>query len=262
MNKTKVGSVSTYLRKLRSRVTAGGTSDVPCGDCSLCCSGVYDVNHITPKEQKRLGVTSDVLSCRGEPCSFLCDDKCSVYSKRPFTCSIFDCRLFALLPVNTPEIEIQQYALRKWEFSHNTEEDYVHHLAFRLAAISAEGESFEGMLGYGMLLYKNHIEEAREILLGDGVAVKNTLLYPLEMHTLISDEIPWIPELLASPQGQNMFQFFHSSALSVGYLEIKSELDKYEKGKKRLDILMSVLTNSPYALMVKSKMGVAGCQMV
>lgn len=85
-------------------------SDVPCGDCTLCCqklapyltpdeisSGLYPLGLVQPSEQELInnpdiGPTAILFRSPTGGCSMLINNKCSIYETRPLACRQFDCR--------------------------------------------------------------------------------------------------------------------------------------------------------------------------
>src|ERR1044072_724626 len=84
-------------------------ADVPCGDCSACCTSSQFVP-IGPDETDTLahipaellfpapgrdkGVVLRPYDERAH-CRMLVDGRCSIYEHRPRTCRTYDCRIFA-----------------------------------------------------------------------------------------------------------------------------------------------------------------------
>lgn len=85
-------------------------SDVPCGDCSMCCqllspyltpeemtSGKYPISLVNPSEEQvmenpNVGPTITMFRNEKGGCSMFVDGKCSIYEDRPLACRQFDCR--------------------------------------------------------------------------------------------------------------------------------------------------------------------------
>jgi Fe-S-cluster containining protein len=77
-------------------------SDVPCGECTLCCELLSP--HLTPEEISSgkypvsFGESPDgpVVLMFKKPgtngCSMFIDGKCSIYNDRPLACRQYDCR--------------------------------------------------------------------------------------------------------------------------------------------------------------------------
>ena len=86
---------------LNSIVSNEPESDVPCGDCTLCCdllapfltpeevsSGKYPIS-LTQGED---GPVITMFKNKHGGCSMLIDNKCSIYHDRPHACRVYDCR--------------------------------------------------------------------------------------------------------------------------------------------------------------------------
>lgn len=103
-----LGSFSTVMRKYMQGFKSGNP-DVPCNGCNKCCKSFKEIS-ITDSESKNLnhlakdGKLFLKLKENGE-CSYLVDNKCSIYNNRPKTCKEYDCRIYALAnirPENFP----------------------------------------------------------------------------------------------------------------------------------------------------------------
>lgn len=85
-------------------------TEVPCGDCTLCCQllspyltpeeislGKYPISLVNPtddqlKENPNIGPVVTMFKNKYGGCSMLIDGKCSIYNDRPIACRQFDCR--------------------------------------------------------------------------------------------------------------------------------------------------------------------------
>lgn len=85
-------------------------SDVPCGECTMCCqllapyltpeevtSGKYPISLVNPSREQLLqnpniGPTVTIYKNPTGGCSLFIDGKCSIYEHRPLACRQFDCR--------------------------------------------------------------------------------------------------------------------------------------------------------------------------
>ena len=91
-------------------------------DCTACCGPVP----LTPWEAERLGIPGEVVTPTKPgtlTCSFVKDDKCSVYEKRPLMCRIFGgiqnqkltcpfgCGPIVKLPKKAEEYIFQRYGI-------------------------------------------------------------------------------------------------------------------------------------------------------
>ncbi len=150
-NPLEAGNFSTWLAATSEAIGTGLGSEVPCGDCTACCTSSYFV-HIQPHEAKTLSrIPAQLLfEAPGLPdghvlmgynqdghCPMLVDCKCSIYEDRPITCRTFDCRVFAaagLEPdVNDKPLIAQR--VRRWEFELSDLADHALAAAVRAAAI-------------------------------------------------------------------------------------------------------------------------------
>src|SRR5664280_1492290 len=103
------GDFSPWLASINGALRGEHGSDVPCGDCTACCTSSQFI-HIEPDELDTLAqVPSELLfpaprlpdghvlmgyDERGH-CPMLVDDRCSIYEHRPRTFRVYDCRVFA-----------------------------------------------------------------------------------------------------------------------------------------------------------------------
>lgn len=142
------GDLSTWLGRMRGALRGEGDSDVPCGDCSACCSSAQFVA-IGPEEVDTLGhIPAELLAPapfmppghvllghdEAGRCPMLVDGRCSIYNHRPRTCRTYDCRVLAatgLEPLGKPLIVER---VRRWRFDHPAPADQVEHEALRVAA--------------------------------------------------------------------------------------------------------------------------------
>ena len=126
------GRFSVWLDTFHSVLLSGGTSDVPCGSCTACCTSSQFI-HIAPDEVDALAVipkdllfpaprlpAGHVLMGYDENghCPMLIDGACSVYEHRPRTCRTYDCRVFAAsgLEVEDPAKSAINDRVRQWKF--------------------------------------------------------------------------------------------------------------------------------------------------
>ena len=144
------GDFATWLSDMRSAFRGQRHAEVPCGDCTACCSSSQFI-HVAPDETDTIAHIPGELLFRapGLPdgwvllgydergrCPMLADDGCSIYLHRPRTCRTYDCRIFAatgLDPEGVDKAPIARHA-RRWELSYASDDDRVRHEAIRLAA--------------------------------------------------------------------------------------------------------------------------------
>jgi len=181
-----VGPVSSFLRKARYTSVNRIPADVPCGECQLCCSGVYELSEVHTYEKAALGLPVDtpMLNEPGEPCRFLGETGCSVHSKRPAMCQIFDCRMQALMPPSLElrfgySLPVQAYAQQRWKFLYQSEQDFVHYLAFlmELERGSEAGLQPSAVLIDALRHYVDRIEDAGNAWRCNREAIRNNVLH-------------------------------------------------------------------------------------
>jgi uncharacterized protein len=144
------GDFTAWLDGMGRALRGDQASDVPCGECSACCTSSQFV-HIDPDETDTLAhIPPDLLfPAPGAPeghvlmgydgnghCPMLVHGACSIYEHRPRTCRTYDCRVFAAAGL-TPEEETKPLIaqrVRHWQFSHPTDEDRAAHAAVQAAA--------------------------------------------------------------------------------------------------------------------------------
>jgi hypothetical protein len=150
----EAGAFSAWLRSMQGALDGAHGSEVPCGSCTACCTSSQFV-HIGPEETDTLAhIPAELLfPAPGWPpghvllgyderghCPMLTDagdgtaGRCSIYAHRPVTCRTYDCRVLpaaGLTAEGQPDIERQ---VRRWRFSHPSDEDRTRHEAVRAAA--------------------------------------------------------------------------------------------------------------------------------
>jgi len=144
------GGFSDWLRHTRSARLNDSGADVPCGDCTACCTSSYFI-HIAPEELETLARIPDQLlfPAPGQPkgnvlmgydknghCPMLVDNRCSIYAHRPQTCRTYDCRIFpaAGIAVSEPEKALIAQRAQQWRFDYPTQRDRREHAAVQAAA--------------------------------------------------------------------------------------------------------------------------------
>lgn len=145
------GRFSSWLEATIRAQETDGAADVPCGDCSACCTSSYFV-HIEPDETSTVERIPPALlfPAPGLPdghlvlgydrrghCPMLVAGRCSIYEDRPRTCRRYDCRVFAaadVAPEETSKALIAQ-RVQRWAFDAPTELDRDQRDAVRAAAV-------------------------------------------------------------------------------------------------------------------------------
>ena len=130
---------SAWLAETRRALAEEADADVPCGDCTACCTSSYFI-HVRPDDKAALARIPKKLlfAAPGLPkghkvmgfdqrghCPMLVDGRCSIYDDRPRTCRTYDCRVFAatgLLAGEADKARINAQAAR-WRFEGGDEED-------------------------------------------------------------------------------------------------------------------------------------------
>ena len=153
------GGFSSWLRRTRVALVEEDGPDVPCGECSACCTTSHFV-HVRPEETQSLaGIPRELLfPSPGLPegnvllgydeqgrCPMLTDGWCSIYEQRPLTCRTYDCRVFAAAGI-AADRDLITGKSRRWKFSHPTQDDRDRHAAVRAAArfLRERAECFPG----------------------------------------------------------------------------------------------------------------------
>jgi Fe-S-cluster containining protein len=143
------GDFSAWMVAMEQALCGQGTSDVPCGECTACCTSSQFV-HIGPDETDALAhIPVELLfPAPGLPrghvllgyddrghCPMLIDGRCSIYEHRPRTCRTYDCRVFpaAGISADDDKVFIVRQS-RRWDFSFPAAADRVAHEAVRAAA--------------------------------------------------------------------------------------------------------------------------------
>lgn len=142
------GDLGAWLARMRAALRHEADADVPCGDCSACCSTGHFV-HIGPDETDTLThVPGELLfPAPGMPaghvllgydqrgrCPLLDDHgRCGIYAHRPRTCRTYDCRVFAAAGIDADREEITRRA-RRWSFVCAAPGDAEQQAAVRAAA--------------------------------------------------------------------------------------------------------------------------------
>lgn len=156
------GGFSPWLRRIRVGLVEEDGADVPCGECSACCTTSHFV-HVRPEETQTLAripqellfpapalPAGNVLLGYDEQgrCPMLTDGWCSIYEHRPLTCRTYDCRVFAAAGI-TADSDLITGQARRWKFRHPTQDDRDQHAAVRPAARFVRSESSASLVAQG-----------------------------------------------------------------------------------------------------------------
>ncbi len=145
------GAFADWLVQARESLRGNGGADVPCGDCTGCCTSSYLIQ-VRPEDRQALAsVPAELLvTAPGFPpghkvmvsrpdgtCPMLSKGKCSIYSHRPQTCLDYDCRIFAAAGIDAggPDKEVINRRVREWQFTYHAEVDRAAHSAVQSAAV-------------------------------------------------------------------------------------------------------------------------------
>jgi hypothetical protein len=141
------GEFSSWLRRTRLALAEGVEADVPCGECSACCTTSHFV-HVGPEETQAFArIPRELLfPAPGLPegnvllgydeqgrCPMLAGGWCSIYEQRPLTCRTYDCRVFAAAGTPADRDGITRQA-RRWKFTFPSQADRDEHAAVRATA--------------------------------------------------------------------------------------------------------------------------------
>jgi uncharacterized protein len=145
------GNFSSWLDRLEKAMANGEAMDVPCKDCTACCTSSYFI-HIGRRESRTIhAIPSKLLfpatnMAKGDLlmgydahgcCPMFLHDACSIYENRPLTCRQYDCRIFAAAGIDAGDgkdkILITERS-RQWEFAYPSENDLLQHNAVKTAA--------------------------------------------------------------------------------------------------------------------------------
>ena len=144
------GRFSSWLCRTRRTQKKEDGADVPCGECTACCTSSYFI-HIRPEETQTLSrIPRELLfPAPGLPegnvllgydenghCPMLIDDTCSIYKHRPLTCRNYDCRVFAAAGMTAGDDDkaLITQRIRRWKFSYPIKRDRHQHAAVQAAA--------------------------------------------------------------------------------------------------------------------------------
>lgn len=144
------GSFGLWLSQARAALRGNGGTEVPCGDCTGCCTSGYSVQ-LRPEDARALamvpanllvdtpGFASGQKTMPARPdgaCPMLQAGRCSIYAQRPQTCLDYDCRVFAAAGIDAGGADKAAInrRVRAWRFDYPDEADRHAHQAVQSAA--------------------------------------------------------------------------------------------------------------------------------
>lgn len=176
------GAFGAWLAQIEAALRGTRGSDVPCGDCTGCCTSGYSLQ-LRPDDHRAFAVipasllhataniTAGQRTLPARPdgtCMMLAAGRCSIYPDRPQTCLDYDCRIFAAAGIDAGGADkaVINRRVRAWQFDYPTEADRRAHSAVRAAAEFLRGgnRSTPGIrlpatpMGIAVLAIKAHRE--------------------------------------------------------------------------------------------------------
>lgn len=144
------GAFGSWLTQARAALRGTGGVEVPCGDCTGCCTSGYSLQ-LRPEDTAALAVIPaewlveapgfhpghrTLAPLPNGQCRMLQAGRCSIYQRRPQTCLDYDCRIFAAagIDVGGADKAVINQRVRAWRFTYAGEEDELAHRAVRAAA--------------------------------------------------------------------------------------------------------------------------------
>lgn len=178
----EAGEFSTWLAAFGTALRGSGGSEVPCGDCTGCCTSGYSLQ-IRPADSAALaripagllleveGFGTGERTLPASPdgrCRMLEGGRCGIYVARPQTCLDYDCRVFAAAGIDAggEDKAAINRRVRAWRFSYADEAARQAHAAVREAArfLRTRRDAFEaigarvpgGPMGIAVFAVKAH----------------------------------------------------------------------------------------------------------
>jgi Fe-S-cluster containining protein len=144
------GPLGPWLDELRAALRGDGDTQVPCGECTACCTASQFV-HVAPDEAEALAHIPRALlfPAPGAPagylvmgydeqgrCPMLGPGGCTIYPHRPRTCRTYDCRVFAAAGTTPSGPAAAGIAARvaSWRFDLTDDADHAELARIRAAA--------------------------------------------------------------------------------------------------------------------------------
>lgn len=144
------GPFGAWLHRLRASLLGDAGMDVPCGECTGCCTSGYSIQLRQRDAAARALVPAELtveapgfapgdltVAARADgTCPMLRAGRCSIYAQRPQTCLDYDCRVFAAagLDAGGADKAVINARVRAWRFSYEDEGARRAHEAVRDAA--------------------------------------------------------------------------------------------------------------------------------
>lgn len=154
------GDFGAWLRKALDALRGSAGSEVPCGDCTGCCTSFYSIEvrptdaavleHMPPKSlfraHRNVAGNWTVRPNADGTCPMLSCGRCTIYARRPQTCLDYDCRVFAAAGIEAGGADkaVINRRVREWRFQYSTDEARWAHAAVKTAAafVRAAHEQF------------------------------------------------------------------------------------------------------------------------
>jgi uncharacterized protein len=144
------GPFCAWLAAARAALRGDVGIDVPCGDCTGCCTSGYSIQ-LRRADVRALAVVpaawlvesagfapgQQTLAARPDgTCRMLERGRCTIYADRPQTCLDYDCRVFAAagLDAGGEDKAVINRRVRDWRFDYPGDDDRRAHAAVRAAA--------------------------------------------------------------------------------------------------------------------------------
>ena len=128
------GPFAAWLAAARAALRGDAGIDVPCGDCTGCCTSGYSIQ-LRPADTRALAAVpakwlvesagfapgQKTLAPRADgTCRMLESGRCTIYADRPQTCLDYDCRVFAAAGIDAggEDKAVINRRVRAWQFDY------------------------------------------------------------------------------------------------------------------------------------------------